>query len=190
MKTSFSRKATCIQILCFLTTSCINLEWRGGMTPHFGLSESENNQTSVYPERVPFLRPISQSWSQFRGPSRNGLIPPQRFSLDFSKPPALRWVKNCGPGHSSIVTEGELVITLEQNNQYETLSARSLDNGDEVWQRVEKTSWNDYFSGEGPRSTPTIADGKILLFFKRNTFLCECKRWEFPLEHTDRWKRI
>ena len=95
MKTSFSRKATCIQILCFLTTGCINLEWRGGMTPHFGLSESENNQTSVYPERVPFLRPISQSWSQFRGPSRNGLIPPQRFSLDFSKPPALRWVKNC-----------------------------------------------------------------------------------------------
>ena len=156
------------------------------MTPHFGLSESENNQTSVDPERVPFLRPISQSWSQFRGPSRNGLIPPQRFSLDFSKPPALRWVKNCGPGHSSIVTEGELVITLEQNNQYETLSARSLDNGDEVWQRVEKTSWNDYFSGEGPRSTPTIADGKIFALFSNGILSCVNAKdgnslWSIPI---------
>ena len=87
--------------------------------------------------------------------------------------------------HSSIVTEGELVITLEQNNQYETLSARSLDNGDEVWQRVEKTSWNDYFSGEGPRSTPTIADGKIFNFFKTEYFRVNAKDgnslWSIPI---------
>ena len=78
----------------------------------------------------------------------------------------------CGLGHSSIITSGKLVITLEQDGNQEILTARKLDDGTAVWKVSEKTKWHDSMSGIGPRSTPTLSQGKIYALFSNGRLSC------------------
>ena len=48
--------------------------------------------------------------------------------------------------------------------EQECLIARNLEDGTEAWKVTEPTKWHDMLSGTGPRSTPTIHDGKIYSF--------------------------
>ena len=136
------------------------------MVPHLVLSKkiSANDNLTKDFHRPP-LRQIVRDWGQFRGPGRNGHIPIQTVPIDWSKPPKTRWTTSCGLGHSSIITSGNLVITMEQDQDQEILIARSFDDGQEVW-RVEKDiKWHDTLSGTGPRSTPTLHNGKLYTLF-------------------------
>ena len=142
------------------------MEWRGGMIPHFGLSKGKtlNDERSRDFYRPP-LRDTSENWNQFRGPERNGHIPLQSVSTDWTKPPKTRWSTPCGLGHSSIITSGRLAITMEQDQDQEILIARSFEDGQEAWRVAEKTKWHDMLSGTGPRSTPTLHNGKLYTLF-------------------------
>ena len=127
------------------------MEWRGGMMPHFGFS---TNKIEDFPKRDyyrPPLRNLEIDWNQFRGPNRDGHVPPLSFSIDWEKAPQTRWSTSSGLGHSSIVTHGDLVITIEQNGMQECLTARSLDDGRIEWKVTEPTKWHDILSGTGPR---------------------------------------
>ena len=163
------------------------MEWRGGMIPHLDLSSS--NPRSEDPPRdfyKPPLRDLSANWNQFRGPKRNGHIPAQTISIDWTKPAKERWSTTCGLGHSSIVTSGKLVVTMEQEQEQELLIARSLEDGTQVWRVAENTKWHDMFSGTGPRSTPTLYKGKIYALFT-NGRLCRVDantgtvEWNIPV---------
>ena len=113
----------------------------------------------------PPLRDTSENWNQFRGPERNGHIPTQTVSIDWTKPPKTRWSTPCGLGHSSIITSDKLSITMEQDQDHEILIARSFEDGAETWRVAEKTKWHDMLSGTGPRSTPTLHNGKLYTLF-------------------------
>ena len=78
----------------------------------------------------------------------------------------------CGEGHSSIITFGKRVITLEQEGNQEVLIARSLDDGRTLWKVAETTRWQDSMSGIGPRSTPTLHQGKIYTLFSNGRLSC------------------
>ena len=163
------------------------MEWRGGMIPHLDLSSSiprsEDPQRDFY---KPPLRDLSTNWNQFRGPKRNGHIPAQTIPIDWTKPAKERWSTTCGLGHSSIVTSGKLVVTMEQEQEQELLIARSLEDGSQVWRVAENTKWHDMFSGTGPRSTPTLYMGKIYALFT-NGRLCRVDantgtvEWNIPV---------
>ena len=47
-----------------------------------------------------------------------------------------------------------------------------MSDGNEVWEVSERTRWNDMMSGEGPRSTPTFANGKIYTLFSNGMLAC------------------
>ena len=148
------------------------MEWRGGMMPHFGFS---TNKIEDFPKRDyyrPPLRNLEIDWNQFRGPNRDGHVPPLSFSIDWEKAPQTRWSTSSGLGHSSIVTHGDLVITIEQNGMQECLTARSLDDGRIEWKVTEPTKWHDILSGTGPRSTPTIHSDKIYSLFSNGRLAC------------------
>ena len=81
------------------------------------------------------------------------------------------WKVSAGAGHSSVLIESKTVFTLEQNKDKETLFARHLSNGQEKWQYSQETKWSDMMSGSGPRSTPTLLDGKVYSLFS-NGMLC------------------
>jgi len=149
------------------------MEWRGGMIPHLGFSKGKapNDERARDFYRPP-LRDTSENWNQFRGPERNGHIPTQTVSIDWTKPPKTRWSATCGLGHSSIITSGKLAITMEQDQDQEILIARSFDDGAEIWRLAEKTKWHDMLSGTGPRSTPTLHNGKIYALFSNGRLSC------------------
>ena len=142
------------------------MEWRGGMIPHLGFSKGKapNDERARDFYRPP-LRDTSENWSQFRGPERNGHISTQTVSIDWTKPPKTRWSTPCGLGHSSIITSDKLSITMEQDQDHEILIARSFEDGAETWRVAEKTKWHDMLSGTGPRSTPTLHNGKLYTLF-------------------------
>jgi outer membrane protein assembly factor BamB len=147
------------------------MEWRGGMVPHIGLASSagapENSSAQVEP-----LRKITGDWSQFRGPKRDGHILIPSDHQPFSRLPAPRWKTECGAGHSSIITYGQQVITLEQKGDRECLTARHLSDGSDLWEVCEDTRWDDMMSGEGPRSTPTLANGRVYSLFSNGVLAC------------------
>jgi outer membrane protein assembly factor BamB len=129
------------------------------------------------------LREIPVSWNQYRGPNRDGHIPKQGTTLYWQNKPSLRWKVPNGPGHSSVLIGKQTVYTLEQNGDRETLFARQLSNGQEKWKFSVKTKWNDSMSGIGPRSTPTLLNGKLYTLFT-NGVLCRLNEQTGKLE----WK--
>ena len=131
------------------------MEMRGGMIPHIGLEKKPPVPKRIARNTLSF-REINQDWSQFRGPDRNGDASKQNPPFNLTEAPALCWQVSCGTGHSSIVTKGDLIVTLEQKGEYETLVARNFNSGKVAWRVSEKTRWDDMMSGEGPRSNPTI----------------------------------
>ena len=149
------------------------MEWRGGMIPQLGFSKGNaSNDAQSGDFYRPPLRDTAENWNQFRGPERNGHIPLQSVSIDWTNPPKTRWATPCGLGHSSIITSGKLAITMEQDQDQEILIARSFDDGVEVWRLAEKTKWHDMLSGTGPRSTPTLHNGKIYALFSNGQLSC------------------
>ena len=50
---------------------------------------------------------------------------------------------------------------MEQDQDQEILISRNFDDGQEAWRVAEGTKWYDMLSGTGPRSTPTLHNGKI-----------------------------
>lgn len=143
------------------------------MIPHIGLSERDFKSPNSNNKQLKSIsvREISKGWNQYRGPNRNGHAPEQGVSLSWGTAPSIIWKTPCGEGHSSVLTDTEFVYTLEQNGDEETLYSRNLSNGKVNWKFFQKTKWNDMMGGPGPRSTPTLLNGKLYALFS-NGMLC------------------
>jgi len=159
------------------------MEWRGGTIPHFELSKKTPENTQTIENASVSLRENSTLWNQYRGPNRDGQIPDQGVTVNWQAKPSTLWRVPAGAGHSSVLIAEETVYTLEQSGDKETLFARNLSNGKEKWKLAQQTKWDDMMSGTGPRSTPTLLDGKLYTLFS-NGVLCRVNAKSGKLE----WK--
>ena len=170
-----------ISLSVLLFNGCVIMEWRGGMIPHVGLSKDiPTDRQTIVNDRVS-LRQHSSQWNQYRGPNRNGHIPEQGVALNWENKPKALWKVPAGPGHSSVLVAEQTVYTLEQSGERETLFARNLSNGKEKWKVAQQTKWDDMMSGTGPRSTPTLLNGKLYTLFS-NGVLCRVNAKSGKLE--------
>ena len=172
-----------ISFSIFLFNGCVNMEWRGGMIPHIGLSKEEVTNTETVVNDPVALREIPAIWNQYRGPDRDGHIPSQGVAVNWNKKPVALWKIPGGAGHSSVLIGDNSVFTLEQKEDRETLFSRDLSNGQVNWQFSLFTKWDDMMSGTGPRSTPTLLNGKLYTLFS-NGVLCRLNASSGKLE----WK--
>jgi outer membrane protein assembly factor BamB len=156
-----------LSLLAFLMLfTGLRIEWRGGYIPALTWHKTKARQVAL-PDTAPFPRSklISSNtpadWPGFRGPGRDGIV---RQSIQTNWPIGglpLLWRVPCGSGYGSFAIAEGMVFTLEQRESNEVLIAYSLENGSVIWSQHWPDLFQEYFAGEGPRSTPSYSDGKV-----------------------------
>jgi outer membrane protein assembly factor BamB len=114
---------------------------------------------------------IGNSWTQFRGPNRNGISSAELSKLDWSeKQPELIWRKEIGSGFSELIVSDNVIYTMDSEQidsvtGSEYIAAFNETNGEEIWRtRVDSIFIDIDGWGNGPSSTPTIDEDKVYSF--------------------------
>ncbi|MEM8962513.1 MAG: PQQ-binding-like beta-propeller repeat protein [Acidobacteriota bacterium] len=100
-------------------------------------------------------------WPQYRGPNRDGLSTETGLLTQWgAEGPAVAWRTKLGGGYSGLAVADGKIFTLYSDDRREWLGAFSATDGKALWQvDLDKEFTNQF--GNGPRSTPLIADGVV-----------------------------
>jgi len=119
------------------------------------------------------------NWSQWRGPSRNGMVDetyPWPKTLDENSL-KLVWEKPLEPSYSGpIVHDGIVFVTQTVNKQSEQVTAFRIETGEQVWKKDWAGSMSVPFfaaaNGSWIRSTPAVTDGHLVVGGMRDVLVC------------------
>jgi outer membrane protein assembly factor BamB len=118
---------------------------------------------------------IAQDWPQWRGPNRDAKASAFKAPATWPAELAQKWKVNVGGGVSTpAVVSGRVYVFVREDNE-EVLRCLNAETGDEVWQ-AKYVSQQSQFRGDsgytGPRSSPTVADGKVVTFGATGVLSC------------------
>lgn len=100
-------------------------------------------------------------WPQFRGPNRDGLSPETGLDLTWgASGPRVVWRVPGGKGYSGLSIAGGRLFTLVAQGRDELAVAHDLGDGRLLWSVHLDAAFEDSM-GDGPRATPTVADGVV-----------------------------
>jgi outer membrane protein assembly factor BamB len=106
------------------------------------------------------LRP--GDWPGFRGPRRDADVRGVRITTDWkTAPPDPAWRKPIGEGWSSLAVVGDRLFTQEQAGKVERVICLDTATGRLLWAHEDTSRHTDSQGGDGPRATPTFADGRL-----------------------------
>jgi outer membrane protein assembly factor BamB len=107
-------------------------------------------------------RLLASRFSQFLGNDRNGRVDAAELESRWDqRPPEVLWRAACGGGWAGVAIASGIVVTLEQQADQEAVVARDLASGQTLWQHRYRARHFHTLGAEGPRSTPTIANGRV-----------------------------
>jgi outer membrane protein assembly factor BamB len=109
----------------------------------------------------------AQDWPQWRGPGRDakvsGFTAPETWPQELTQ----KWKVTVGDGVATpALVDGRLYVFARQGDE-EVLSCLDADSGNELWKDSYETITVEGGPSRGftgPRSSPTVADGKVLTF--------------------------
>ena len=105
---------------------------------------------------------MTNSYPQFLGPNRNGVLPGPPLARDWKQtPPRELWRHAVGAAWSGFAIEGNRAITQEQRGEDELVVCYDLLSGRELWSHSDRSRYATTIAGEGPRATPTISSGRV-----------------------------
>jgi outer membrane protein assembly factor BamB len=118
---------------------------------------------SVSPARSLF----AADWPQWRGPARDGrAVIEARAS--FPEALAQRWKVEVGEGHASPLAVGDRVYVFSRESEQEVVRSLELATGRQVWRQSYAAPYTMNPAatghGKGPKSTPTVAGGRVFTF--------------------------
>ncbi|HYR57027.1 MAG TPA: PQQ-binding-like beta-propeller repeat protein [Chthoniobacteraceae bacterium] len=103
---------------------------------------------------------------QYLGPHRNAIIDESpALARDWEKnPPQILWRQPVGTGWSGFAIVGNRAVTMEQRGENETATCLDVLTGGTLWQHADAARFSSSLGGEGPRATPTIAEGRVFTY--------------------------
>ncbi len=108
------------------------------------------------------LQPTISDWPQFLGPNRDNSVEDSGLSADWtSHQPRELWRREIGAGWGSFAIVNGFAITQEQRGAEEMVTCLEARTGTVRWQHANTTRFHENMGGDGPRATPTIADGCV-----------------------------
>jgi outer membrane protein assembly factor BamB len=117
---------------------------------------------------------IAEDWAQFLGPNRNGVYTGANVVVrDAKTASGPTWKKPVGQGFSApVVSAGRLVLFHRVGNE-ERVECVDGKTGRSLWTSASATHYRDDFGfDEGPRSTPTISEGRVYVFGAEGLLRC------------------
>ncbi len=119
----------------------------------------------------------SLGWPQWRGPNRDGRAPAGPFRADWDKNPLKEvWSTPCGGGYSSCSVIDGYLYTLEYDaaQKEERLICINATDGTILWKSPNPADYAEITGGyaSGPRSTPTVFDGRVYTVGGTGIFSC------------------
>lgn len=101
-------------------------------------------------------------WTDFRGPRRDGTYRERpiltRWPADGLTP---LWKQPVGGGYASFVIARGRAFTIEQRGAQEVVAAYDVATGRQLWTTDWPSLFHERMGGDGPRATPTWADGRV-----------------------------
>ncbi|APZ92082.1 PQQ-binding-like beta-propeller repeat protein [Fuerstiella marisgermanici] len=124
---------------------------------------------------VDLLTETPQDFPRFLGPDQNGIVATD-FVIDadqFSDMEPL-WRQPIGKGWAGFVARNGFAVTMEQRQDQECVTCYEIETGKLQWMYQHAARHRDAMNmgRTGPRSTPTIFDGKVYAVGAVGNFVC------------------
>ena len=100
-------------------------------------------------------------WPNWRGPNHDGVSSETGLQTRWEAPPPLLWQRAIGSAFSGIAVVGDRVYTCGTHAGKQTLLCLNADTGAVLWQQPIGEEYREGTGGDGPRGTPTVADGRV-----------------------------
>lgn len=115
-----------------------------------------------------------QDWPHYLGPKGNSHV--VDFKAPVTWPTQLKevWKVEIGDGLATPALVGDRLYTYSRENPYEIIRCLDAASGKELWQEKHETlaPTGGAASYAGPRSSPAVADGKVVTYGVRGTLSC------------------
>ena len=112
---------------------------------------------------------LAADWTQYRGPDRNGISGETELLRSWGEAgPEELWRVPIGEGFSSITVIGDRIYTMDADSEKEYALSTDAETGETIWRVALDDLFTNNF-GDGPRATPTFADGVIYTMASRGT---------------------
>ena len=110
---------------------------------------------------------------QFLGPDRSASVEHVRLARDWAaRLPRLCWRHEIGAGWSAFSVVHGHAVTLEQRGDLEMVTCYHVRTGQCEWSHATAGRYDSVSGGVGPRSTPTVADGRVYAQGATGRLLC------------------
>jgi outer membrane protein assembly factor BamB len=117
---------------------------------------------------------LAQDWPQWRGPNRDGKATGFDAPSSWPKKLTKKWSVKVGDGVATPALVSGKLYVFTRDNDAEALRCLDAATGNEVWKKEyeEDPATGAAGSFPGPRSSPTVAQGKVITLGVRGILKC------------------
>ena len=117
---------------------------------------------------------VGQDWPQWRGPARDGKASGFDAPQTWPQELAQQWKVSVGDGVSTPALVGEKLYVFARQDGNEIVRCLDANTGEELWQNAYQAEavQGPASRYSGPRSSPTVAEGKVVTLGVQGTISC------------------
>ena len=171
-------------LVCGGWASVCSIEFMGDLKPVFRFRWERNRDLSLEANRrqqAAVTAPVAIELSglketdfpEYRGRQRDGIVHGPALIRDWkTQPPRLRWRQPVGGGYAAFAVAADLAVTIEQRRDREAVVCYDTATGRELWVHDYPAHFTERLGGDGPRATPSIADGSVFSLGATGRLVC------------------